>query len=318
MRPGIDWPATVGRHWDWYVSVTSYVGPVVVVLGGAQPVRGWRWWHTLVLITGWLAIGSRNWYQPSYWLADWPFIGSAHVVTRWRFVAMLGIGLAAGSVLARWRASGQRVKATLAAAAVVVIAADYLALASGQVSMAFSVAPDRRSFPEPAVREIVNVGDGIGYPCVLRGYGVIRGYEPMLSYHRDAPTLRKARGEPGYRGESWTDEGGIRPVYWSPNRLIFRARPGQEVFINQNPGSWWMVNGRRAFEGLRCRRADAAFRREGRRHGPARDPDRSAGIGVRDRPAPHRGRIADRGLGVAATRPAPGSSRAFLAGISGR
>ena len=69
----------------------------------------------------------------------------------------------------------------------------------------------------------------------------------MLSYHRDAPTLRKARGEPGYRGEAWTVEGEVRPVYWSPNRLVFQVLPGQEVFINQNPGSWWRVNGRRVF-----------------------------------------------------------------------
>jgi hypothetical protein len=252
VRPGIDWPATSGRHWDWYVSVTSYVGPAVVLLAVMSLARGWRWWHTLVAITGWLAIGSRHWYQPSYWLADWPFVGSAHVVTRWRFVAMLGIGLAAGSVLARWRASGQWARATLAAAAVLVIAADFLALASGQVALAFSVTPDRRWFPDPPVREIVNLGDGIGYPCVLRGYGVIRGYEPMLGYRRDAPTLRRPREDPSYRGEAWTDEGGIRPVSWSPNRLIFQVRPGQEVFINQNPGSWWLVNGRRGFEGRRC------------------------------------------------------------------
>jgi hypothetical protein len=74
----------------------------------------------------------------------------------------------------------------------------------------------------------------------------------MLSYRRDAPTLRKARGEPGYRGESWTVEGEVHPIFWSPNRLIFRVRPGQDVFINQNPGSWWRANGRRIFGGRRC------------------------------------------------------------------
>jgi hypothetical protein len=86
----------------------------------------------------------------------------------------------------------------------------------------------------------------------MRGYGVIRGYEPMLSYHRAAPTLRKARGEPGYLGEAWTAEATVRPVFWSPNRVVFQVRPGQEVFINQNPGSWWRVNGRRAFPARRC------------------------------------------------------------------
>ena len=62
----------------------------------------------------------------------------------------------------------------------------------------------------------------------------------------------RRRGEPGYRGEAWTDEGEVRPLSWSPNRIVLQVEPGQEVFINQNPGSWWRVNGRRAFPGMRC------------------------------------------------------------------
>ncbi len=251
-RPTLDWPAITGRHWDWYVSVTSYVGPVVILLLLLGLSRGWRWWHTLVLVSGWMAIGSRQWYHPSYWLANWPFIGSAHVVTRWRFLAMLGLGLGAGSELARWRRSGHRGVRVLAAALTLAIGADLVALAHQQSRLAFSVPPDSRWFPDPPVTEIVNVRDGLGYPCVLRGYGVIRGYEPMLSYHRDAPTLRRAREDPDYRGESWTAEGEVRPIFWSPNRLVFQVQTGQEVFINQNPGSWWLVNGRRIFAGRRC------------------------------------------------------------------
>jgi hypothetical protein len=252
-RPLPDWPESLpGRAWGYYCSLTTYVGILVVILVAISLARGWRWWHTVAVLTGWLAIGSVRWYHPSAWLADWPIIGSAHVVTRWRFVMILGLGLAAGSVVARWRVSGRRVPAALAAAATLTIAADYLTIAHQQLPWAFAVPPEPGSFPGPPVREIVNVREGLGYPCVLRGYGVIEGYEPMLSYYRNAPTLRRARGDPGYRGESWTAEGEVRPVFWSPNRLTFRVRPGQEVFINQNPGSWWRVNGRRVFEGKRC------------------------------------------------------------------
>jgi hypothetical protein len=251
-RPTLDWPAIAGRHWDWYVSVTSYVGPAVILLVLLSLTRGWRWWHALVLVSGWLAIGSRQWYHPSLWLADWPLIGSAHVVTRWRFLAMLGLGLAAGSMLAHWRGSRHRMVRLLAAGLTLAIGADLLALAHQQARLAFSVPPDPRCFPGAPVAEIVNVRDGLGYPCVLRGYGVIRGYEPMLSYRRDAPTLRRAREDRHYRGESWTDDGEVRPVFWSPNRLVFRVKPGEEVSINQNPGSWWLVNGRRMFPERRC------------------------------------------------------------------
>jgi hypothetical protein len=74
----------------------------------------------------------------------------------------------------------------------------------------------------------------------------------MLSYRRDAPTLRRSRENPDYRGEAWTEEGPVEPVFWSPNLLVFQVQPGQEVHINQNPGSWWWVNGEQAFPELRC------------------------------------------------------------------
>ena len=74
----------------------------------------------------------------------------------------------------------------------------------------------------------------------------------MLSYYRDAPTLRLAREDPGYRGEAWTEKGTVQPVSWSPNRLVFQVEPNQVVHVNQNPGSWWWANGRPAFPGHRC------------------------------------------------------------------
>jgi hypothetical protein len=125
--------------------------------------------------------------------------------------------------------------------------------------LAFSVRPTAELLPGPPVPEIVNVRAGLGYPSVMRGYGVIEGYEPMLSYYRNAPTLRRAREDPDYRGEAWTENGSVRPVLWSPNRLVFQVEPGQAVHVNQNPGSWWWVNGRLAFPGLRCAEPTVPF-----------------------------------------------------------
>ncbi len=134
---------------------------------------------------------------------------------------------------------------------------------------------------------------------------MIRGYEPMLSYRRDAPTLRKARGEPGYRGEAWTDEGEIRPLSWSPNRLVFRVRPGQEVFINQNPGSWWRVNGRPAFEGRRCAEPTLPFAARADDDGPPGAAHRPARPAARDRPSPRRCRASWLRRGWPASRNRP-------------
>jgi hypothetical protein len=252
-RPSPDWPNVLaGQHWADYGSLTCYVGPAVVLLGVASLAQGWRWWHTLTLVSGWLAIGSVHWYQPSSWLSDWPLFASAHVVTRWRFVAIVGLGLAVGSVLARWRRSAGWGIRALAAWLVAIVGVDFLWLAHQQLPLAFCVRPEPGWFPGPPVAGIVNVRDGLGYPAVLRGYGVVRGYEPMLGYRRDALTLRRAREDLDYRGESWTATGPVRPVFWSPNRQVFQVEPGQEVFVNQNPGSWWWVNGRPAFPGRRC------------------------------------------------------------------
>jgi hypothetical protein len=276
-RPLPDWPEVIpGRDWATFIELTAYVGPVVLVLALASLAHGWRWWHTLALAAGWMALGSVSWYHPSYWVAEWPLFASTHVVTRWKVVALLGLGLAAGSVLARWRRSGNRVRGALAILAVVAIAADFVALGYEQLPWAFGVRPEPDRFPGPPVRDIVNVHAGLGYACVLRGYGVIQGYEPMLGYRRDAPTLRRAREHPDYRGESWTAGGPVRPVSWSPNRLVFQVAPGEEVWINQNPGSWWWANGRPAFPGHRCAepmvpfvaRADGNGRLELRIHPP--------------------------------------------------
>ena len=79
-----------------------------------------------------------------------PLFATMHVVTRWRFMAMLGVALAAASVLARWRASPRP-------------ALRYLALASdpdrrcrlprlrlSDPGSRLQHRPDRGPFPRPA------------------------------------------------------------------------------------------------------------------------------------------------------------------------
>jgi hypothetical protein len=107
-------------------------------------------------------------------------------------------------------------------------------------------------FPGPPTAQLVNVEKALGFPAILRGYGVIRGYEPLLGYDRGLPTARLWRGHPAYRGEAWTDDRTLVPVAWSPNVIVYQAEPGQVIHLNVNPGSWWQVNGRAAFPEWRC------------------------------------------------------------------
>lgn len=237
----------VPHFWE----TTCYVGPVVLALAALGLARGWRWWHTLAALCGALAAGTVAWYHPSYWLSDAPLFSSMHVATRWRVMAMLGIGLAAADVLARWRRGESRAWRWAATALVAAIAADYVQLGYRVLPEAARIAPEESRFPGPPTPEIVQVDQGGGFPAVLRGYGLIPMQEPLLGYNQRADTARTWRGLPTYRGEHWTDSGPIRPDFWSPNRIVLRAEPGQAIRVNQNPGSWWRANGRLAFPSWR-------------------------------------------------------------------
>ncbi|AGA30929.1 hypothetical protein [Singulisphaera acidiphila] len=262
--------ASVGEVLDWLLyrpdstilkAATStyfwesacYVGPLVILLALISLVHGWRWWHTMTVLCLWLAIGSVRWTHPSYWLAQGPVFSTMHVVTRWRIPAMLGLGLSVTSILAHWRTRGDALHRALAAGLVLVIAADLISYGHQILTVASCVEPTEDLFPGPPTSTLVNVENGLGYAAVLRGYGVVRGYQPLLGYDRNKPTARLWRGHPHYRGEAWTDDdASLTTEFWSPNRIVFRTRPGQWIHLNQNPGSWWRINGKAAFPNEKC------------------------------------------------------------------
>jgi hypothetical protein len=255
-RPGPDVLRTTSVPQFW--ESTCYVGPLALVLVVVSLRWGWRWWHALALLCLWLSLGEEHWTKASYWLAQAPVFRSMHVVTRWRIPAMLGLGLAAADCLAHWRRAGGYRRA-LVPVVVVLLAADYLMYGLSILPVATSVAPSEDLFPGPPTAELVNVETAPSYPALLRGYGVIRAHEPMLGYNRTLPTARLWRGHPRYRGEFWIEGGSVRVESWSPNRIVLQAEPGQEVHVNQNPGSWWRINGRLAFPEWRCAEWEKPF-----------------------------------------------------------
>jgi hypothetical protein len=245
----------------YFWGTTCYIGPVVLALAAISLKGGWRWWHTLAALCAWLACGSVAWCHPSYWLGHFPVFSTMHDVTRWRFMAMLGVALAAASVVDAWRRDGRAGRRWLANLATLAIAADYIAYGYEVLPVAFSIAPREDRFPGPELPagEIVQVDEGLGFPAVLRGYGVIHGFEPLMGYDRGAATVRRFRGGPGYAGEHRTARGPARVASWSPNRIVLEVDPGEEVTINQNPGSWWRANGRPAFAGMRAAEKEREF-----------------------------------------------------------
>lgn len=247
----------VPHSWETF----TYIGPLAILLAIVSLRQGWRWWHTLTLVCAWLAIGSVHWYHPSYWLADAPLFATMHVVTRWRFMALLGVAMAIGGALAAWRSSDWPWVRALAPLSLAVLAGDYLLYGFQVLPIAFSVAPAEDLYPGPPLPDgsIVQVRQALGLPAISRGYGVIQGFEPLMGYDRGETSARAWRGDPRYRGEAWTDRGPIEPTLWTPNRIEFQTGPNATVWINQNPGSWWWINGRRAFPDWRCAEKERAF-----------------------------------------------------------
>ena len=147
FRPAPNWNEAIdAAQGSMFGELSGYVGPVVLGLALVSLVLGWRWWHAPALVCFWLALGSVQWYEPSAWMGNWPFIGSAHVVPRWRILGMLGLGFAAGSVVAKCCALPRRAVRVVSAALSLIIIADLVLLAHQQFPRAFSVSPSPESF----------------------------------------------------------------------------------------------------------------------------------------------------------------------------
>jgi hypothetical protein len=238
----------------------AYLGvlPLGLALLGLR--RGWRWWHTLAAVTLALALGAAQWYHLSYWLKDWPVFSTMHLVGRWRIVASLGIGLAAADAIQALRRGPSKVPRWLGLAAALVIVGDLYAYAWQLLPCTFDFPASEIHEPAPPLPrgQIVNLEQRSfhrypqDYWALRAGYGVIRGYEPLLDYDRGRKTARLWRGHPDYVGESWSEGVEVAPTLWTPNRIEFDVGPGQEVELNVNPGSWWWVNGVRPFADRRC------------------------------------------------------------------
>jgi hypothetical protein len=251
-RPGPDVlrRMAVPEFWE----TATYLGPIVLALAVLSLAWGlrWRWWHTLAAVCGWLAVGNVAIYHLSYWLGPLPLFASMHVVTRWRFVAILGVALAAADVIGRLHRVGDRPARWAAWGLLSLIAADYLSYALTVLPVAFSEPLPAAGLPSPNV-DLEQRETGPGFLAVRAHYGVIHGFEPLMGYNRAAPTARLWVGHPEYRGGSWVEPGHFGGItFWSPNRLEFSASRGATVGINQNPGSYWVVNGRRLHPDWRC------------------------------------------------------------------
>jgi hypothetical protein len=77
--------------------------------------------------------------------------------------------------------------------------------------------------------------------------GEVRGYEAIINYDLYRPTNRCGVN----RGCNFVLTNNAKVNYWSPNKIIIsRTQPG-EIKLNINPGSYWLVNGKRLWPNYR-------------------------------------------------------------------
>jgi hypothetical protein len=165
------------------------------------------------------------------------------------------------------RGAVRRVTRWLALGLAAAIALDLAVAAVPVFRLAFDNAPVRVE-REPGDREFVHIEK---WPSTLpantamlalleANYGVVYTYEPLVGQDSDPFAGRVWRGHEDYQGEYWSPAGAVRLVRWSPSVIVLEAPPEADVFVNQNPGRYWLVNGRREFPSLRSVDRHAAFR----------------------------------------------------------
>jgi hypothetical protein len=77
--------------------------------------------------------------------------------------------------------------------------------------------------------------------------GEVRGYEAIINYDLYRPTNRCGVN----KGCNFVLTNNAKVNYWSPNKIIIsRTQPG-EIKLNINPGSYWLVNGKRLWPNYR-------------------------------------------------------------------
>jgi hypothetical protein len=253
---------------SWFMDENGmYVGIVAALLCLLGMISRFRRRPALALclvLSLWLAFGSRA--PLSLWnlIHELPVFASMRVAQRYRIVFLLAFSLFAGfgldSLLDRLRRLRPRFPSDpLAAAAVLVISADLILVSSRVFREAFPI-PPLPVGPPGAFRQVESFSSygrigwvayasnprhiswGGLYPAFLSNLGVIKAYESA-----EVPRMAIPSEWPSYRGEIFLEgtEGSATLQRWTPNALTIETeadRPGY-LIVNQNYDPGWKIAG---------------------------------------------------------------------------
>ena len=236
--------------------LSCYVGFVSVVLLGVSLKKGLRWWHAIVFMLIWATLGNDKNYYLMYWILKLPFFSSHTCFMRIRMYIPLFLGICAVCGLSYlWSNWGKhRVRRYIVVLLGVMMVVEVLVV-SHQIfklsSVSFAYVGDYNPGREfrnisalPSPKDVPwNVT--LAYPAIRMNLGWLRGNGDS---HIPANNIRVGYDEAGYIGEYCQNGKAVKPLYWSPNRIVFRnLNPAISLVLNMNPGNAWYSNGVQLF-----------------------------------------------------------------------
>lgn len=229
--------------YGWW-EVGAYVG-IFALAFACRAARRFPWLAAGAALLFLLAWNNRDPWFPSYWIERIPPWSALMVPLRWRLFGcyLLLVAAVGGLMLYARRGSASRARLFFW-----VIAFDLVLTCNLGWYGAFRFsAPPVLQAPDPPRSSSDPMPEA--WATVRRNEVALKAQVGPIGY--DAlQSARLAWSDPDYRGEI-RGERRVTVAHWSPNRVAVLGEPGDVITFNTNPGSWWIVNGERRFQGRR-------------------------------------------------------------------
>ncbi len=242
----MQWVCSMPNAWKdvlrWH-ELGCYIGIIAVVMFFSSLWKGWRWFHTCFVLTLLIALDSSLPFLPGYWINGPSII---RVPTRWRFAVIffLIIGATAGMQMIAAEVKNRRKRNWLLGTLISVSIAGLIFSQYYNWSHRKMVSIAKaENLLKTKCKTIVTAdyGNGFLYPATFRNIGLKNSFDPLFNTNKT--TKVKAFNEPGYRGEISFFPPDATVERWSPDEIVFVTSSPTVIAINQNPGSYWRLDG---------------------------------------------------------------------------
>jgi hypothetical protein len=241
-----------------------YIGIVSMLVALASFKRGLRWWHATAILLFLAGLGNDSIFRPMYWLQKLPTFSSHLAFARVRMLTVLFIGIMVTWGLwvlwEKYKTNKWGRKAIIFLG--VFIALEHIVL--GFMIMRGTHVDIEKADPfyrshyaymgRTSKSDFMNISVLPPYESTNLNIGILRGggdsHLPMNYWDgKEAGYIGPiGSDEKGYIAEFVQGGKGVKPVYWSPNRIEFKGlNPNLPLTANINPSRAWYNNGQQLF-----------------------------------------------------------------------